>query len=106
MKALGWRSDSRREQTRAVYGLLELAANAGKPCPSNADLMQSVRGLDHPERVRRALSDLKDSGEIAVETLQSAGRGKARVVTVLSPGKTTFDPRPVPVPRVAMRVPA
>ncbi|MFZ5705704.1 MAG: hypothetical protein ACOY5R_10600 [Pseudomonadota bacterium] len=80
-------------RTRLIYRMLVDAAEAGRPCPSNADIAAQTSG-DARSYGTYALQQLEQMGLIRIHRSHNA-----RIVTIVATGKVTADPDTVPTPK-------
>lgn len=73
-------------RTRLIFRMLIDAAEAGRPCPSNADIAAETGG-DARSYGTHALQQLEQLGLIRVHRSHNT-----RIVTIVSSGKATADP--------------
>ena len=70
-----------------ILDALTRAAEAGKACPSNADLAEMLPGCVAPNKASGIVRHLEKTGVITVRRFQMA-----RVVTIVATGKSTAAP--------------
>lgn len=77
---------SRLRATERVLPLLEAAANAGDPCPTNR-LIADILGWRSTAQSVAAIIALERAGAIAIQRFRAS-----RIVTIIATGKSTATP--------------